>query len=434
MSQPLLFFPCSVQRLSDGNTLITDAGNELGEGSKIIEINSSGDTVWSYEENLFFAHSAERLTNGNTLITDTGNNRLLLVSYTGCLEFDSSDWNNSSGRMSDGSRFNYPNDAHEINPGNYLVTDRNNDRALIVNKDGKISRIIFHDLIKQPHNADLLSNGNILIASSALNEVIELNTNGDVIWRYGSSKLTPLSFPRDADRINDGLTLVTDSRNHRVLTVDKTGATKWEYKVSYYASFYEADYLDNGHVLISDQHHHQVLEVDKTGEIIWQFQNYNQIVKTLPCLQNGEFSLRDNNGIPIGWHLYLRFSEGTGNFLISNEGFPGLENRGEGAVFLAQRIAVEPGRKYCLTGDLCAEKLSLSASAYLQLYFLDNQGGAITSGFNAPKGRILKSPSSWFPDKFVANSPSNSSTVEVRLFLGGGPGTVFMRNLQLNIV
>ena len=45
--------------------------------------------------------------------------------------------------MSDGSRFNYPNDAHEINPGNYLVTDRNNDRALIVNKDGKISRIIF---------------------------------------------------------------------------------------------------------------------------------------------------------------------------------------------------------------------------------------------------------------------------------------------------
>ena len=134
MSKPIVYFPCSVQRLNNGNTLITDAGNELGSGSKIVEINLLGDTVWSYEKDLFFAHSAERQVDGSTLITDTGNNRLLLISYKGYLELDSSEWSSSTGRMSDGSKLNYPNDAHQINDGVYLITDRNNDRAIFVNK------------------------------------------------------------------------------------------------------------------------------------------------------------------------------------------------------------------------------------------------------------------------------------------------------------
>ena len=88
----VLDFPCSVQRLPDGNTLIADAGDELGEGSEILEVNPGGEVVWRYAAGLDFAHSAERLADGATLITDTSNQRLLIVARDGSVRLDSARW------------------------------------------------------------------------------------------------------------------------------------------------------------------------------------------------------------------------------------------------------------------------------------------------------------------------------------------------------
>ena len=96
----ILDFPCSVQRLPCGNTLIADAGDELGEGSEILEVNPAGEVVWRFGDGLDFAHSAERLADGATLITDTGNHRLLVVAPDGSVRLDSAQW----GSLSDGSR------------------------------------------------------------------------------------------------------------------------------------------------------------------------------------------------------------------------------------------------------------------------------------------------------------------------------------------
>src|SRR5690554_6900063 len=131
-----LFFPCDVERLANGNTLITDAGDLRSAGSKVIEVNPFGVIVWRYTVDLVFAHGAKRLANGNTLIADTNNNRVIEVTPEGEIAFSSDEWGGGSGRLSDGTHLAYPNDAHPLDDGTLLITDRNNDRCVIASRDG----------------------------------------------------------------------------------------------------------------------------------------------------------------------------------------------------------------------------------------------------------------------------------------------------------
>lgn len=423
----VLDFPCSVQRLPDGNTLIADAGDELGEGSEILEVNPAGEVVWRYAGGLAFAHSAERLADGATLITDTSNHRLLVVAPDGSVRLDSAQW----GSLSDGSRLAYPNDAHQLDDGTFLVTDRNSDRVVIVDAAGQVRWSLRSPLIHHPHNADRQANGNLLVAASGCNRVLEIDPAGRVVWSYGDPARRLLDFPRDADRVAEQRVLITDSRHHRVLEVNPLGEVEWQFAVDYYASFYEADQLPNGNVLISDQHHHRVLEVDRSGTVVWSFGNHRPRVPTLPRLRNGALADPGAGGVPAGWYLYRRFAEGAGAFARGADGAAGLANGGRGALFLAQRVAVEPGRGYTLTGELRSEGLAPAASAHLQLYFLDAEAGALSSAAAAPHSAPLRGTVSWQAAGVAARAPAAARAVEARVFVGGGPGRVFARGLRL---
>jgi len=70
-----------------GNTLIVDSFN-----TRIIEVTSSGNIIWSYSIGLNNPADSERLNNGNTLIVDTWNNRVIEVDNTGTIV-----WNISTG-------------------------------------------------------------------------------------------------------------------------------------------------------------------------------------------------------------------------------------------------------------------------------------------------------------------------------------------------
>ena len=63
----VLEFPCTAVRQANGNTLIVDAGDEIGAGSEVIEVDPTGQIVWNYTGDLRFAHSAVRMQNGNAL-------------------------------------------------------------------------------------------------------------------------------------------------------------------------------------------------------------------------------------------------------------------------------------------------------------------------------------------------------------------------------
>lgn len=247
----LLDFPCDVERLPNGNTLIADAGDNAGNGSEIIEVNMAGQIVWRYADGLRFAHSAKRLSNGNTLITDTTNNRILEVTREHKIVFNTDDWGSGTGKLSDSSHLHYPNDAHLLEDDTLLITDRNNDRCLIVDRHGKV--IWEYKGARHPHNADMLPNGNILLADSDSNAVLEVNRQGKLVWSYSGDKNNTLSWPRDADRLPNGNTLIGDSKHSRVLEVTPDGKIVWVFEVPYFANFYDVDKLPNGNVLISDQ-------------------------------------------------------------------------------------------------------------------------------------------------------------------------------------
>ena len=253
----ILEFPCTAVRLDNGHTLVVDAGDETGSGSEVIELDGRGQIVWQYG-GLSFAHSAVRMRGGNTLIADTTHDRLIEVTPDKRIVWTTEQLGGGDGRLSDGSRLCYPNNALELDDGTLLVTDRNNDRCLIIDRQGQVLWQ-YGQGIRHPHNAERLESGNVLIADSDGNRIVEVTPDKRLAWIYGDGSPDMLSWPRHARRLSDGNTLITDSKNARVIEVTAAGDIVWQYKADYFAKFYYADKLAGGNVLIADQQGHQLL-------------------------------------------------------------------------------------------------------------------------------------------------------------------------------
>ncbi len=429
----ILEFPCDVERLENGNTLITDAGDEAGYGSEVMEVTPAGQIVWHYSKGLKFAHSAKRLGNGNSLISDTTNNRIIEVCPEGKIVFTSDNWGNGTGRLSDGTHLHYPNDVHLLSDGTFIITDRNNDRCVVTDRDGSVIWV-YNKGIKHPHNCDLLKNGNVLIADSDGKRIIEVNRETEIVWQYGDGTDKMLDWPRDADRLDNGNTLIADSKNSRIIEVNTEGNIVWEYKVPYFANFYDADMLENGNVLISDQQHHQVVEVDRYGNIFWMFKNYVNPNVIHDKLTNGFFKTRREDGCPEGWILFNRFSEGGGKVIWDESEkprpCPGLEFDRPGALCLQQVVAVKGGQSISLAGRLKTQGLAEGSFAYLQMAFQDAFGGLVEDAARAPKGSLFTGDTDWQEDSFEAVSPYNATAVEVRVVICGR-GNVWAKNVMM---
>ncbi|MCK4444282.1 MAG: hypothetical protein KAW09_07045, partial [Thermoplasmata archaeon] len=114
--------------LANGNFLITlgqIAGSVPlpGVGS-VVEVDSNGNTVWSYPTGLNNPSDADRLANGNTLITDTDNHRVIEVDIDGDIM-----WSYSTG-------LNHPWDSERLSNGNTLITDKGNNRIVEIDITG----------------------------------------------------------------------------------------------------------------------------------------------------------------------------------------------------------------------------------------------------------------------------------------------------------
>jgi uncharacterized protein (UPF0248 family) len=245
-----------VDRLSNGHTLITDGGytggKQAGDDSKVLEVDSAGNVVWSFATGLNFAHGAERLGNGNTLISDTGHDRVIEVDTGGSIV-----WNSQNAALSDGSTLKYPNEAHWLTPGNnLLITDRDNHRVIVIKRDDATH-------LSGPHNADRLASGNLIIADSGNNRILEVTPAGEVAWEYRPSGTDCLAWPRDADRLASGNTLIVDSEHYRLVEVTPDKQVVWQHGDLELP--YDADRLPNGNTLISKSLTEHVIEVDPAG-------------------------------------------------------------------------------------------------------------------------------------------------------------------------
>jgi Mal s 1 allergenic protein-like len=425
----MLDFPCDVERLANGNTLITDAGDELGAGSEIIEVNPQGKVVWHYDDNLKFAHSAKRLENGNTLIADTNNNRVLEVSAAGQLLWSSDSWGDSCGTLSDGTHLDYPNKAKMLDDGNICITDRNNDRALIVSRQGKVIWQYAGE-IKHPHNATILENGNLLIADSDGQYVSEFTREGDIAWSYGDGTSDMLNWPRDADRLENGNTLITDSKHARIIEVSPQGDIVWQYQSDHYANFYDADRLPNGNTLMADQQHQQVIEVDPDGRQVWFFRNFERPYPVVEKILNSRFEDWDDDGSPSDWYLCRRLAEGGGQLInaqtAAGKKIPGLQYDRDGGIWLQQTRKVVPGKSYRVSGLISTEEVE--GVACLQVAFADQKGGMLCDGAENPKSELLSGSTAVSRQLFTALAPEGAVTADIRVFISG-KGRIFVEEL-----
>lgn len=401
--------PLGVERLADGNTLITDGGGAYytATDAAILEVSPAGDIVWQYAGEMTFPHSAERLPSGETLISDTTGNRVLRVTAAGDVAWTSDEWGGGTGKLSDGSHLQYPNDAELLDNGHLLITDRNNDRVIEVDDAGQV--VWSYDQLTRPHNGDRLPNGNTMIANSEENQVFEVSPGGEIVWSYGGGDL--LDWPRDADRLASGNTLIADSRHGRVLEVDPAGQVVWTFEGL--ALPYEADRLADGKTLIADNSHRRVIVVTAAGDVVWTFTNFQE---RLPAaLQNPGFEAdADGDGLPDGWYPADLNAEGEARFLwdntVAQEGkrSAGGQYQGEGRMSWLQTVAVEPAKTYRFAGYLKAQILQ-GVVAY-QLQFVDGMGG--------PVGEVISvaahnGSTDWVRDTAEVQAPPGAAGVQI---------------------
>jgi hypothetical protein len=132
------------------------------------------------------------------------------------------------------------------------------------------------DQLNNPNSAELLANGNVLIADENNNRVIEVNHNHQIVWQYGDPANTSiLNGAAFASRLPNGHTLITDSNNNRVVEVAEDKTVVFTYVTTSRPGSMSmplptrAVRLRSGDTLISDQFNDQVIEINHSGQIVF---------------------------------------------------------------------------------------------------------------------------------------------------------------------
>jgi hypothetical protein len=299
--------PSSVLGADDGNhLLIADQFN-----NRVLEVDMrTHEVIWRFGDGSDVAgpHSvvgvndAERLGK-LTLISGTGippsdpplpgcsdpvngcpDNRVMLVDPAGQILWQ---YGQAGVAGAGADQLNTPVAATEVArfmnmPGlQVMITDQANQRVIVVNET--------HDIVWQygttgvagngpnqlnnPNSAEVLANGDVLIADESNNRVIEVTTGMQIVQTFTiGGTLNGAAF---ASRLPNGDTLITDSGNNRAVEVDGNDAIVWQYvtnmqkKSNPNPAPTRAVRLRNGDTVISDQFNERVIEVTPDGQIVF---------------------------------------------------------------------------------------------------------------------------------------------------------------------
>ena len=131
------------------------------------------------------------------------------------------------------------NDVDEIADGEFLVSPRNFDQVMVINRSTKDIEMRLgsdddYDTLHEQHNPQYLESENgtptLLVADSENDHIVEYAKRGNGwnrTWELGSNQ--DFNWPRDADRLPNGNTLIVDTNNQRVIEVTPEGEIVWEF-------------------------------------------------------------------------------------------------------------------------------------------------------------------------------------------------------------
>ena len=203
-----------VDKLSNGNYLFLT-------GTGIYEVTASGTLVWSYAETKL-SHDIQRLPNGDTMYVfgndDTFNDtQVKRVNSSGTVVWS---WAAKNFIASDGvsdQGWTHTNAViWESNDDILYINLRNQYKTLKIASSGNILWEMdwkSYGTDVDPHEPDILDNGNILIClqNDAQYVAVELNpSTKQSVWTYANASLRTT---RDADRLANGNTLLVAVNN-----------------------------------------------------------------------------------------------------------------------------------------------------------------------------------------------------------------------------
>jgi outer membrane protein assembly factor BamB len=255
-----------VDPLSNGNLLVTST---TPDGTVVFELDpETGEQVWSERLDIEDTHDVELLDEDRLLVANmrefeggVSNDRIFVYDRTN----DSVVWeyvfrehypNSTAGGFAED--WTHVNDVDRIAPGTYLVSPRNFDQAIVVDRETKEIEYRLgsdgdHDVLYEQHNPDWLESEDgtptMLVADSENDRVVEyeLRNGSEVPADIDPSRVSSgpsgtwvrtwsvdgFNWPRDADRLPNGNTLVVDSLNHRVVEIAPNGTVVWEFYASW---------------------------------------------------------------------------------------------------------------------------------------------------------------------------------------------------------
>ncbi|WP_458187786.1 hypothetical protein [Haladaptatus sp. NG-WS-4] len=229
-------------------------------GVRFIEPHSK-DTItgeWSYPVRTrkdSEVHDAEMLPSGELLVADMEYESI----YTYNFSTGQKTWVWNASQYYDAppdptkTDWLHINDVDRIGPGRYLVSVRNTNQLVIVERGEGVVEVINKNrnpsLLNKQHNPHWLGDGAVLVADSENHRIVELHRNESTgrweeAWVVYEIDGIALDWPRDADRLPNGHTFITDSRNNRVVEITQNGDVVNSYQVPDLP--YEADRVPYG--------------------------------------------------------------------------------------------------------------------------------------------------------------------------------------------
>jgi len=243
-------------------------------------------------------HDVEELDSGEFLLTDMDQERIFTV------DGDERTWQWNASSFYEAPEdptqrdWLHINDVDVVNESHYLVSVRNANQVVLVERGEGVVEVINEDdggsddtcmgsgklvdadadgdvrcgdpsVLYDQHNPQWLDDGAVLVADSENDRVVELHRNestGDwePAWTLTEAEGVELNWPRDADRLDNGNTLVTDTRNARLLEVTPNGTVVWSQQTG--GIPYEAERLPEGERAGTDRYERATV-TDPGGDV-----------------------------------------------------------------------------------------------------------------------------------------------------------------------
>jgi hypothetical protein len=282
-----LFSPADVSAVSADEILVTETGNRCVSRASL-----SGELRWFYgprqpaQRTLSFPRSAVPGPGNSLLVCDSHQDRVVVLG-----ERDVVRWEVGERGDGTGTGLSIPRSATWARQGRVCIADGLNGRVVVVGPDGRIEREMTSVRrggrrvpLEDPHHAVVVGT-RVLVVDAESARIYLVDAEGEVVrqWGDGGPDGDPgarLDDPHHAQLLDGGGLLVADSGRNRVVEFDAHGRVRLELRQTYAPDESRmhaplryprcAVAVRGGDILVADTDNARILRMARTGRVRWQ--------------------------------------------------------------------------------------------------------------------------------------------------------------------